>query len=173
MDGKDVTSFLKFAKMDINCEFKEKDVTKQEQFLNDLKSNIRHIIEYVLSSQYSNDATRSVEFNIIVKDLHNIIANTEHPTELYPFIKNAFVNSGGDGNSLDTEFTKISGDIEDVSKFGNALTKLLQNPTPVLEAKFPNGISIKGITAINITVNDLNFKGNLKDCTLSTIYELA
>ncbi|WQJ53264.1 MAG: hypothetical protein [Wendovervirus sonii] len=164
--AKNVTSLKGFAEIEETCTFADDKQNQDDQnsFIGKLKSEIRHIIEYVLASTYSEDATRSVKFNIIIKDLHKIIAAVSKDEKnidlnaLYPAIKNAFVNANGDGNKLDTEYQKLYSNSDNVKKFAQKLIKLMQDPVE-----------------INNDLSKLiqDFKKYIKNCTESTLYGLA
>jgi len=100
-----------FAKIEDRCTFAIDDQTGQRTFLDDLKSGIRYIIEYVLASTYSEDATLSVEFNTIVKALNKVITGDEK--SVYSSMKDAFMNAGGNGANLDTVYQKLADDNKD------------------------------------------------------------
>jgi len=126
---KNVTSLDGFANLPDGtvCTFVKEDANDQNAFIETLKNSIRYLIMYSLCSTYSDEATNSVEFNIIVKDLHNAIGNDN---KTLTDIRDTLVHTTGTsgyGDAFDKAMIdcNIANDNKGITDFIEVFTKTL------------------------------------------------
>jgi len=148
------------------------DLTRLDTFMDNFKQIIAYIIEIVCESVYT--LKDSDSFTIIVKDLHDAIKNADSDiTKLYAAMKDAFVNAGGVGTELDEVYSNIDFSNEEASKkIGTDFIAMLQNPDAVYKLD-DSKLKIASAPKPGVSIDELKFNENVKDCTASNIYSLA